>query len=137
MTLQQAAFDQLQGTRDDMVAALPRIVAGCEFGPATQAGAKTCGFRCGRRGEKTHVFAFGRWRRAHGATVDAGTAHGDEEQPVETRIAAQARAFAGLLVERWRKDGGWHGRRLAPLPTANSPFSDINAERQDCAWRGI
>jgi hypothetical protein len=114
MILQQSAFNELQRTRDDMIATLPRVIAWCEFGAATQTRAKTGCF--GRRGsgEKADVFGLRGGRRANRPTINTGAAHGDKEQTVKARIAAQTRPFARLLVEHGSGGCLGHVLRLAP-----------------------
>jgi hypothetical protein len=127
MILQQAAFNKLQRTRDNMIATLPRIIAWSEFRPTTQTRAKTGCFGRGGGGEKTDVFRFRRRCRANGAAIDASAANGDEEQAVKACIAAQTGPFARLLIEHGGGGCLGHVLRLAPPTPQNSPFSDIDA----------
>ena len=91
-----------------------------QFRPAAQARPVAGRAGCRGGGVITHVGRFGRWRRAHRAAIDAGTAHGGEEQPVEACIARQAGAVAlGPIGHE-----GLHGASLCPRPGAGWPFSD-------------
>src|SRR5690606_8682086 len=55
------------------------------------------------------VGGLGRMHRAHRPAIDARAGHGDEEQSVEARIAAQPR----LLADAARRQGGGLGGRHA------------------------
>src|SRR5690606_16279911 len=87
----------------------------------------------GLRGGGTRVIAdvgrLGCRRRADRPAVDPGAADRGEEQPVETRVAADPGPFAN----RARGEGGsvLHARRLAPPAGPDWPFSDMDASRRD------
>ena len=95
--LKRALGDQRQRAPHRVFAHL-RMGFGREFRATAQAGAIA-----GRRGRcrvriEADVVTFGRRRRADRAAVDAGAAHGDEEQAVETMVLRGHRAeadFAG------------------------------------------
>lgn len=108
--LQVAIVDQGQG-------ALQRFVAEGVLGLRRQfRAAAQAGTEPGRRGRRSggvvvHVARLRRGRRTHGPAVDAGTAHGGEEHPVEAGIAGEAGAFAGGVVQG---QGGVHGAQSMP-----------------------
>ena len=71
-----------------------------ELGPAAQAGAKAVAVGLGRGAVERAALAARRARAAHRPAVHAGRLDGDEEQPVEARVAREQRAVASVGVER-------------------------------------
>ena len=83
----------LQRALDDGGRAEPGRRAGRRLGTTAQTRAEP-GFGCRRSGRVVaDVDALGARHRAHGPAVDARGRDGDEELPVEPRIAARARAI--------------------------------------------
>src|SRR5690606_2757647 len=106
-------------------AAPPRAIRGRQFRPAAQAGAEARGLGRGGAGVVVDIGPQRRRCRAHRPAVDAGAAHGGEEQPVEPRVPAEAGTFTDVRIGQG--GDGRHARRLAPVPIPDWPFPDINA----------
>ncbi|MNV27996.1 hypothetical protein D3C71_1191680 [compost metagenome] len=110
LVLQDAFVEQGQGAVQGVVLQQAGIV-GRQLRPAAQAGPITGGRGCGGARVVADIARARRRRRAHRPAIDAGGAHGGEEQPIKTRIAGQAGLFALIVGGH-----GWgvHGASLGP-----------------------
>src|SRR6185503_4178560 len=91
-------FEPLHDQVSDALRVVDRRIAGRELGPAAQtpSEARLLGFLWAS--EEPAVPNLRRLRRAHGAAVDAGRRHADEERAVEARVARDERfvEYGGL-----------------------------------------
>ena len=97
--------------------------SGRHFRAAAQTGTETGRRGRGCRGEKPHVHALGMRRGTDRAAIDTRRGDRDEDAAVETRIAVEARLFAGLLVEL-------HAAILPRPALRRSPSRDIRVRIQ-------
>src|SRR5262249_25904603 len=97
--VQGAELDQTERARDRVRGAPPRAKIASRLGAAGQARANA-GFLCGRRGrEEDDVVRKRRPRWTHWAAIDARGLDACEEPAVETGIAVNERAVAGVVIE--------------------------------------
>ncbi len=108
LLLQEAAVDDGEGALHGLPG---QCLLGlrCQFGAAAQA--RPVAGSSGRGSGRIvgDVAWLRRRRRADGAAIDAGAAHGGEENAVEACVTGQAGAVAGGGVEG---EGGVHGASL-------------------------
>ena len=116
---QEPVIDQARGGVRDPLRRIDAGVAGSQFRPAAQAGAKARSFGRCRTGKERAASAHRRLGGANGATIDSGRGHADEELSVEARVSGQERAVAVVGAE--------HAGIMPSPENLRSPFSDIGA----------
>ena len=125
--LQRTVGDQGQRAAHRVFAHL-RMRFGRELGPTAQTGPVAGRSGCGGVRVEGDVFPLRRRRRAHRPAIDAGAAHGDEEQAVEAMVLRGHRPEADL-ARRQGIDGGegvGHDAIIGRRDGGDSPFSDTD-----------
>ncbi len=91
--------------------------AGCQLGPATQAGPKSCALGlCGQR-EEAAVLASRRTHLADWPAIDAGRRHAGEKATIEALVVRQQRQVTGVVGI----DGiGLRHARIVPAASART-----------------
>ncbi len=120
--VERALLDQAQRTGDELALRAVQRRSGRRFRTAAQARPKTCGRCRGGAGVIADVARLGRRRGTDGPAIDPRRRDGDEEEPVEARIARLAGAIAYAAVERGKRYGWVHGAILRRTVSLTSRF---------------
>ena len=120
--VERTLLDQSQCAGDEIALRAMQRRSGCRFRTAAQARPEAGGGSRGGAVVIANVARLRRWRRTNRTAIDACRRDGDEEEPVEARVARFARAIADAAIEGLVRGEFSHGASLARRCDPTSRF---------------